>query len=152
MTNEQALDQAVMKLIPEIAIGGAGGRPNVAIVDALEEQLPELRRLRGEVWLEAQARTLKPRLPRGTLQRADLGDPAALALIAEREARWAAEGRDAHGRKKRPRRAGDRMKGHERKPPWQSRRALPRNVWPPRQPVNGNGTHRRAGELRRQSA
>ncbi len=98
MTNEQALDQAVMKLIPEIAIGGAGGRPNVAIVDALEEQLPELRRLRGEVWLEAQARTLKPRLPRGTLQRADLGDPAALALIAEREARWAAEGRDAHGR------------------------------------------------------
>ena len=103
MTNEQALDQAVMKLIPEIAIGGAGGRPNVAIVGALEEQLPELRRLRGEVWLEAQARTLKPRLPRGTLQRADLGDPAALALIAEREARWAAEGRDAHGRKKRPR-------------------------------------------------
>jgi hypothetical protein len=62
MTNhEQALDQAVMKLLATVAVGRHEGRPNVAIMDAVEEQLPELRRLRGEVVLEKLEQEMKPR-------------------------------------------------------------------------------------------
>lgn len=81
-TNEQALDQAVMKLLATVAVGRHEGRPNTAIVDAVAGQLPELRRLRGEVWLEQQAKALKPKKPRDTAAKRRRALMAELAAAA----------------------------------------------------------------------
>jgi hypothetical protein len=60
-THEQALDQAVMKLLAVVAMGRHAQRPNALIVDDVVEQLPELLRLQGEVWLAQQAKGMRPR-------------------------------------------------------------------------------------------
>lgn len=58
-TREQELDQVLLNLVGTIALGRFAGKSGAALVDAVEEHLPELCRLRGEVWLEAQAWTLE---------------------------------------------------------------------------------------------
>ena len=52
--------------VDRLVAGRKAGVSELAIVDVLEQRLPELRRLRGEAWLEQQARALKPRRPRDT--------------------------------------------------------------------------------------
>ena len=106
---EEAARQGRLRFVAVLGGAIASGMKLEAWFALLDDELQALgprrdafERACAEAWFAAKAH-VKPRLPRGTLQRADLGDPAALTLIAEREARWAAEGRDAHGRKKRPR-------------------------------------------------
>jgi hypothetical protein len=108
MTAEEIAKQGLLKVIATLGGAIAVGMPTRELFQLLDDELKPLQLRRqaferqlAEQWLEEQARTLRPRLPRGTVQRADRGDPVALALIAKRQARWVAEGRDAAGRKRR---------------------------------------------------
>jgi hypothetical protein len=107
MRVDEELRQGLQRLVTMVGTQIAQGAPVGQVLQALEAETAAVqpvvevfRRADAGAWLQAQAKALKPRLPRGTLQRADLGDPKALTLMAEREARWAAEGRDAQGRKR----------------------------------------------------
>jgi hypothetical protein len=77
-----------MSLVYRVWCGLATGQPPAGLVDVLDELLPDLRRLRGEAWLEQQARTMRPRevrrLTSGVARRAAAGDPEALGIVAER--------------------------------------------------------------------
>jgi hypothetical protein len=69
MTTAERLVKELDVLVEMVVAARTAGISATAVVDVLDGALPGLRQLRGQAWLEAQAKTLKPRKPRDTAAR-----------------------------------------------------------------------------------